>query len=120
MLFYHPKEDIKIWMSLWFIYPIFSALPQEIIYRTFIFKRYKYLLPNVNHRLILSCLAFGFLHIIFLNWQAVLLSTCASVIFCKTYMRYKSLLLVTIEHSFLGLIAYTTGIGYYFDSSLIS
>lgn len=120
ILFYHPKENLTVWFSLWLIYPLFSALPQEVIYRTFIFKRYKSLLPNINQRVILSCLAFGFLHIVFRNWQAVVLSILASIIFCNTYVKSKSVFLVTLEHSCFGLIAYTTGIGYYFDSSLIS
>ncbi|WP_052379793.1 MULTISPECIES: CPBP family intramembrane glutamic endopeptidase [unclassified Pseudoalteromonas] len=84
---------------------IFCVTP-EVIYRTFIFKRYKSLLPNINQRVILSSLAFGFLHIVFRNWQAVVLLILASIIFCNTYVKSKSVFLVTLEHSCFGLIAY--------------
>ena len=119
LLFYHLKTNFNAWVILWVIYPIFSAFPQEVIFRVFIFERYKLLLPNRNHRIILSCFTFAFLHIIFRNWQAVLISFLASLVFCFTYLKYRSVFLVTVEHSCFGLIAYTTGLGYYFDSSFI-
>ncbi len=119
LLFYHPKNHLQIWLSTLVLYPILSVLPQELIYRTFIFNRYQAILPNLNHRILLSCISFGFLHIIFRNWEAVIFSTLAGVIFCQTYIRYQSTLVIILLHSLIGLSAYTIGLGYYFDLSLI-
>ena len=120
ILFFHPLNAKSQWLQLFWLYPLFSVIPQELLFRTFLFKRYQILLPNINHRVVLSCIAFSFLHIIFLNWEAVVLSFLASIIFCRTYIIFKSILLVIIEHSILGLLTYSVGFGYFFDSAFIN
>lgn len=119
-LFYIIEQNYTYWLILVFAYPLFSALPQEIIFRTFLFHRYKLILPSKQHRIYLSSFCFGFAHIFYANWLAVGLSMIAGYIFCITYMKTKSTLLVTLEHSLWGIWIFTIGMGGFFDSSLLT
>lgn len=102
------------WIVLLLLYPIFSALPQELIFRTFLFHRYKRIMPNKQHRILLSSLSFGFAHLMYGNIVAVGLSMVAGYCFCLTYVISRSTLLVTLEHSLWGLWIFTLGLGPYF------
>lgn len=114
-LFKLPIEGPKTWLLLLFLYPLFSALPQEVIFRTFLFHRYKTILPRKRHRIWLSSTSFGFAHIIYGNWVAVLLSTLAGYCFSKTYAVSRSTLLVALEHSLWGVWLFTLGLGHFFE-----
>ncbi|MDN4502762.1 CPBP family intramembrane metalloprotease [Alteromonadaceae bacterium BrNp21-10] len=118
-IFYLPSNRPYSWLALLVVYPLFSALPQELIFRTFLFHRYKTIIPRKKHRVWLSSLCFGFAHIFYANWLAILLSTVAGYVFCKTYAQSRSTILVAVEHSLWGLWIFTLGLGGYFDSSLI-
>lgn len=116
-LFVMPSQWPKAWLLLLLLYPLFSALPQELIFRTFFFHRYKRIVPRKKHRVWLSSTSFGFAHIIYGNWVAVVLSTIAGYCFSKTYAVSRSTLLVALEHSLWGAWIFTLGLGHYFDLS---
>ena len=101
------------------LYPLFSALPQELVFRTFLMYRYKHIVKRKQHRIWLSSLAFGFAHIFYGNWIAVVLSVFAGYIFCMTYVKTNSMLLVALEHSLWGLVIFTFGIGSHFDTRML-
>ncbi|MFD2167968.1 CPBP family intramembrane glutamic endopeptidase [Thalassotalea euphylliae] len=114
-LFYMPINWPYSWLLLLLLYPVFSAFPQEVIFRTFLFHRYKRIIPNKEHRVLMSSVLFGFAHIIYGNWVAVLLSAAAGYCFCQTYVMSRSTLLVALEHSLWGIWIFTLGLGQYFD-----
>lgn len=118
-LFSLPTSQPFLWLSIVAIYPFFSALPQELIFRTFIFHRYKAIFPKKRHRKLASAICFGFAHIIYNNWVAMLLSTLAGYYFAHAYSKYKSTVLVALEHSLWGIWLFTVGLGGFFESSLI-
>jgi membrane protease YdiL (CAAX protease family) len=113
-LFYLPKNNPKLWIAIMIFYPIWSAFTQELIYRPFFFHRYKTLFFNDKILLVLNGLLFGFLHIIFKNWVAVLGSTIIGLYWAYPYSKHKSQMVVFIEHSFVGNMLYTFGLGSYF------
>lgn len=108
------RENPLFMLVIALFYPLVSALPQEIIYRTFFFARYKSLFSKPVYLFLLNIVAFSFLHIIYNNVEAVALTLVAGLIFTFSYYRRRSLLLVTIEHSILGLIIFLTGMGRFF------
>ncbi len=118
-IFYYPKYYFSDWLLLLVMYPLLSAIPQEIIFRTFLFHRYKTIIPSKTLRIYVSSLCFGFAHLFYNNWVAVLLSVVAGYVFCRTYAQSRSTVLVIIEHSLWGLWMFTLGLGAYFDSALI-
>jgi len=118
-LFKLPLEKTMIWLALLIIYPLFSAWPQEIIFRTFLFHRYKKVFKNKTLRAFISAGVFALAHVIFANWIAVAGSFIAGLVFAFTYMHSRSTLLVAIEHSLWGLWLFTAGLGIHFDSSML-
>jgi uncharacterized protein len=61
-----------------------------------------------------SVLTFAFLHIIFGNLVAPLLTIPRGYLFTRTYVRTGSLVAVSIEHAVYGNIVFTVGLGVYF------
>ena len=97
------------------LYPILSALPQEIIYRKFFLFRYESLLPNRSLLIICNILLFAFAHLYFLNSLVLIATLIGGYIFNQTYNAKKSLLVVSIEHSLYGLILLSSGYTDYFN-----
>jgi len=109
-----PLERTKLWVLIMFLYPILSVFPQEMVFRAFFHARYARLFHTQRMMLMASAVAFGFAHILFQNWVAVLLCTAGGLLFGMTYERTRSLALVWIEHAIYGCFIFTIGLGYYF------
>ncbi len=116
MLFADKAEGISpyLWLVILLIYPLFSVLPQELIFRTFFFHRYRRLFPSGGQRIWISSACFGFAHLLYANWIAVLLSSAAGLLFGYRYLKSGSTAVVIIEHSLWGLLLFTTGLGSFF------
>ena len=112
-LFVFPRERVEIWRLVMLLYPVLSAYPQEIVYRAYFFQRYERLLGTAG-TVIASTAAFAFLHIVFDNWPAVLLTILGGAIFSITYRDTRSLYVVTVEHALYGCFGFTVGLGRYF------
>lgn len=118
-LLFLPINMPHIWLMVMVFYPLLSVPPQEIIYRSFIFRRYKHCFSD-NQLTHLSALTFGFGHIIFQNLEAVILSTIAGYIFALRYKKGRALSLVIFEHAIYGMLIFTVGLGYFFYRGSIS
>ena len=96
-------------------YPLLAVYPQELIYRAFLFRRYRSLFPSEKAMIHASALVFGFGHIIYGNVPAVVLTLIGGYLFALTYQRSKSILTVSIEHAhaLYGCLLYTVGFGHF-------
>ena len=101
------------------LYPLLSALPQEFIFCTFFFDRYKRFFPTERLMVLASAIVFAYAHVLFINWVAPTLSFVAGLIFAMTYSRTKSLALVTIEHGLYGNVLFLVGLGWYFHGGAV-
>ncbi|MEF3255219.1 MAG: CPBP family intramembrane metalloprotease [Deferribacterales bacterium] len=118
-LFYFLKKDIILWLKIVLIYTFVAVYPQEIIYRAFIFNRYRKIINNEKNLVHISSFAFAFGHLIYLNPFSVILSLIGGYIFSFTYLNTKSVFLVYIEHLLYGLLLYTIGFGNFFYSGIL-
>lgn len=121
-----PRERPTIFAAVMVLYPLLSVYPQEVIWRTFFFHRYQPLFESgkspsagcfarVPWSMVLaSGLAFGWMHCVFNNWVAVLLTIPGGWLFAFTYARMRSTAAVWLEHAFWGCFAFTIGLGRYF------
>lgn len=112
--FYLPIHRPILWMIIMALYPILSALPQEFIYRTYFFHRFDDLMTLKYSTVLVSAMAFSFLHIVYHNWWAVGLSFGAGLLFGLTYLKTESLFWVTVEHAIYGCLVFTIGLGNFF------
>jgi membrane protease YdiL (CAAX protease family) len=108
------REKPYIWAAVMLLYPLISVIPQEIIYRRYIFARFRSFLSPAWVMILVSGLGFGFGHVVFDNWVAPALCAVGGVIFSYTYHKTRSLALVTIEHALYGNFVFTIGLGRFF------
>ncbi len=114
LLFGFVRERPEIWAMVMVLYPILSVVPQEIVFRRYMFARHAAWLRSPWAMIAVSGLGFGFAHIVLNNWVAPLLCVVGGVLFSYTYHKTRSLALVTIEHALYGNFLFTIGLGYYF------
>jgi membrane protease YdiL (CAAX protease family) len=105
-----PQRRPVAWAIIMVLYPI-SAYAQEIACRTFFFHRYGQLFARPAARVLASGVIFGWAHVAVNNLLAVALATVAGIVFAATYERWRSTLLVSIEHALYGDFAFTAGLG---------
>lgn len=110
------------WTRVVFIlfYPLLLAAPQEIVFRTFFFHRYRELFPGAGWLILANGLSFGLAHIWYANMIAPALTAIGGVLFAWRYHKTQSLISVSIEHSLWGVFLYFTGSGWYFYSGCIT
>jgi membrane protease YdiL (CAAX protease family) len=108
------RHKPALWALIMIVYPVLSVVPQEIVFRTFFFHRYRSLFAHERVSVVTNAALFAFAHIIFRNWVAVIVSFVAGLVWAMTYLGSRSLLAVSIEHALYGNFVFTLGIGYYF------
>ena len=114
LLFSFPKNDFRLWIIVMFIYPFFSVIPQEIIYRVYFYHRYNKLFSgNLLLLTLLNLFLFSFAHIIFNNPHAIFITAIASPIFSYLYIK-ESFFTCVLVHSLGGQVLFTFGLGKYF------
>lgn len=111
---YLVKGRPEIIPFLLVFYPVFSALPQEVIFCSFFFKRYEHYFGSGWLMVVVSAAVFAYAHVLFINPVAPPLSFIAGLIFAHTYRKSHSLALVTIEHGLYGNALFVIGLGWYF------
>lgn len=108
------------WAMILLAYPIFSVYPQGLIYRAFLFHRYRPLVeacaPLVRSWLLIvaSATTFALMHILFHNWIAVALTFPGGILFATRYCNTRSLAVSSLEHALYGCFLFTIGLGQFF------
>ena len=113
-LFQFVRQRPLVWAIVMVLYPVLSVYPQGIVYRAFIFHRYRELFPSRAARIGASAIAFALVHVVFRNPIAPPLSLVGGVLFAWTYDRTRSSLVATIQHALFGCYVFTVGWGWYF------
>jgi len=106
-----PRERPRVWLVVLLLYPLLSALPQELLYRALFFRRYGDLFPTPALAMAACALAFGWAHLMVHSAAAMLLACGAGLLLSITWQRSRSLLLVTLEHTLYGAFVFSAGIG---------
>ncbi len=110
-LFYVVLNKPKLWVFILFVYTFLSVYPQELIYRTFYFKRYNTIIKDKRLLLFLNTIVFALAHLFFKNTLVLILTFLGGILFAVTYQKTKSTLLVSIEHALYGCWLFTVGMG---------
>jgi len=94
-----------------FAYSVFSVYPQELIYRTLYFQRYKSLFKSDALFVFVNAIVFSMAHLMFKNTLVLIITFLGGLLFALTYVKTKSTVLVTIEHAIYGSWLFTVGMG---------
>lgn len=113
-LFNLLRSNPFILLMLCIFYPLFSAYGQEIIYRTFLFHRYRNLFKTNSILILASGISFSFVHIVYYSHLSIILTLILGVYLARTYLDTKSVLFVAILHGAYGNMVFFIGMGNYF------
>ncbi len=113
-LFNLPRANIWIYLGLCLFYPVVSAFGQEIIYRTFLSKRYSIILPKGWQFVLASALTFSFMHIVYYNPVSLILTFMGGIYFAVNYRITRSVLFTSVLHGIFGIMMFGVGLGQYF------
>lgn len=111
LLFHVLLNKPKLWLFILFIYSFFSVYPQELLYRTFFFKRYSVLFRNSTVFIFVNAIIFALGHIFFKNTLVLVLTFLGGLLFAFSFNKNQSTLLVSIEHAVYGCWLFTVGMG---------
>jgi uncharacterized protein len=113
-LFLFPRERPFLWLLVLLLYPPVSALAQEVIFRVFLFHRYRNLFPDPRLMMLVSASVFALAHLQLGNLPAPLLSFLGGLLFANTFGTTRSLPMASLEHGLWGDWIFTLGLGVYF------
>ncbi len=114
-----PKTNPLFWSLVMALYPVLSVYPQGIVYRAFVFDRYSGLFGAGWGMVAASAFAFTYVHIVFHNRLALLLTFLGGVLFALRYLQTGSLMISSFEHALYGCAVFTIGIGRQFYHSAV-
>ena len=64
--------------------------------------------------IVASAIVFSYMHIVFQNAVAIVLTLAGGVLFAKTYYETKSTFTASVEHALYGCFVFTAGLHSYF------
>lgn len=114
-LFALVRQRPEFILVIWSLYPLLSALPQELIFRPLFFHRYGALLPSGQAAIALNAGVFSFAHLMYWSWIVALMTFAGGWIFARAYLRH-GFPAAWILHAVAGNILFAVGMGYYFYS----
>lgn len=101
----------KLWLFILMIYTFLSVYPQELVFRTFFFKRYEKLIQNKNLFLFINAIIFSLGHLFFKNVLVIVLTFLGGLLFAYTFYKTRSTLMTSLEHALYGNWLFTIGMG---------
>lgn len=118
-LFNLPRGNWKIWLALFFFYPVFSAYAQEVVFRKFLFLRYQPIFAKTWMIVLASAVSFSFVHIVYFSVLSLVLTFFAGIYLAIVYHQTRSVLFVSMIHGALGFFIFTVGLGQHFWLDMI-
>ena len=113
-----PRSRPGFWLLVMLLYPVLSVLPQEIIYRVYIFEKFFPEPKKKGLAIAVSTVLFAWVHVVYAGYFAMLSTFVAGAVLGMTYTRYRAepgaLWPVLLEHSLYGMLLFTVGMGRYF------
>lgn len=109
-----PLYRTGLWIMIMVAYPLLSALPQEVIYRSLFFERYGALFPSSAALILANGLVFGFGHLFYMNPVTIAMTAAGGALMGWAYLRNRSMLLAWVLHAVAGNLIFTLGLGLFF------
>ncbi|HEY3744480.1 MAG TPA: CPBP family glutamic-type intramembrane protease [Bryobacteraceae bacterium] len=106
-----PRANPRMWGAVMILYPVLSVYPQGIVYRAFFFNRYRPLFGSNVLLVLASAIAFAYVHIVFRNGLAIILTLLGGLLFAYRFIQTGSLFVSAFEHALYGCAVFTIGIG---------
>ncbi len=118
-LFSFPRNNPRLLLFVWLLYPLLSALPQELIFRALMFHRYGRLFDNPRQAVLVNATIFSLAHLMYWNWIVLIFTFFGGLAFGVAYLK-RGLLWAWVLHAIAGNILFTVGMGVYFYSGNVT
>ena len=109
-----PRERPTLMLVILVAYPLVSAAPQEFLYRSFFFERYRALVPGRAAFVAWNAASFAFLHAMYDHPLTLALTLIGGFVFALDFERRRSFVAVWLVHSLAGLAVFASGLDLYF------
>ncbi len=106
---------VRFLALIWLLYPILSALPQELVFRPLFFYRYGALFPDPRSAALINAAIFSFAHLMYWSVIVAILTFAGGLVFAWAYQR-RGFVSAWLLHSLAGNMLFAVGMGYYFWS----
>jgi membrane protease YdiL (CAAX protease family) len=84
-LFYLPRQAPTIWLTIMLLYPLVSALPQELVFRPLFFRRYGALFPGRDLSLAVNAVVFALAHVMYRDPLVLAMTAAGGWVFAWIY-----------------------------------
>lgn len=101
---------------IWIGYPVASALPQELLFRSLFFRRYQAILPDGQAVYFLNAGLFSLAHLMYWSWIVAFMTFAGGLVFSWAYRKRGSFFYAVLLHAVAGNIIFAAGLGVYFYS----
>ncbi|MEI4471657.1 CPBP family intramembrane glutamic endopeptidase [Frigidibacter sp. MR17.24] len=118
-LFALPRARPGLWVAILVLYPLLSALPQELIFRPLFFRRYGRLIPGERAAILANAAVFAVAHLMYWSWIVAAMTFAGGLVFAWAYEVRRSLPLAVVLHAAAGGALFTAGMGAYFYSGSV-
>ncbi len=111
---YSPAR-LRFLVVLWMLYPLLSALPQELIFRALFFHRYGALVPDPRTARLANAAIFSLAHLMYWSPVVSVMTFAGGWLFADTYLK-RGFPAVWALHGIAGNALFAVGMGAFFWS----
>lgn len=116
-----PRHQPALMLMIVALYPVLSALPQEILFRPLFFRRYGGLLPaRSGPQLVLNAAVFSFAHLMYWSWIVAAMTFWGGLAFAWAYRVRRNFPEAVVLHALAGIVLFALGLGVFFYSGNVS
>ncbi|MFI0394770.1 CPBP family glutamic-type intramembrane protease [Paracoccus jiaweipingae] len=109
------RDHPRLLLLIWLLYPLLSALPQELIFRALFFHRYATLMGGPRAALWVNAAVFSLAHLMYWNLLVAAMTFAGGFIFARAYVS-RGFPSALVLHALAGNMLFTAGMGLYFYS----
>ncbi len=109
-----PRRAPRLWLAILVLYPLLSAMPQEVVFRLLFFRRYGALFGDRTTALTVNAAVFALVHLLFWNPVAPVLTFAGGLLFARGYLGRGGFPMAVLLHAICGLIVFSSGLGSFF------
>lgn len=106
---------LRFLVLLWLLYPLLSALPQELIFRALFFHRYAALMGSAAAARLVNAAVFSLAHLMYWSAVVTILTFIGGWIFARLYQE-KGFPAAWLAHAIAGNMLFSVGMGAFFYS----
>ena len=114
-LFALARAEPWFLLVIWALYPLLSALPQELIFRPLFFHRFGSLFPDMRTAILVNAAIFSFAHLMYWSVIVTVLTFAGGLVFARAYVQ-RGFPSAWLLHAVAGNVIFAVGMGYYFYS----